>query len=149
LEAEGRWQLAHGLDVYANYTRAIAEFRSGSFGGISIAGNQVPLVPRHAANVGIGWAFAPRTRLDAALRYVGKQVFDADETNTFGRRMPDYTAVDLKLSHEVAGWVLAASIKNLFDENYFSYGVYTGFPTYAALPAPERSVFLSAEYRFR
>jgi iron complex outermembrane receptor protein len=40
-------------------------------------------------------------------------------------------------------------VKNLFDEKYFSYGVYTGFPTYAALPAPERSLFLSAEYRFR
>ena len=100
-------------------------------------------------NAGIGWAFAPRTRLDASLRYVGKQVFDADETNTFGRKIPEYTVVDLKLSHMTNGWLLAASVKNLFDEKYFSYGVFTNFPTYAALPAPERSLFLSAEYRFR
>ena len=57
--------------------------------------------------------------------------------------------VDLKLSRATGGWMLAAIVKNLFDEKYFSYGVYTGFPTYAALPAPERSLFLSAEYRFR
>ena len=43
----------------------------------------------------------------------------------------------------------AATLKNLFNEHYFSYGVFTGFPTYAALPAPERSLFVSAQYTFR
>jgi iron complex outermembrane receptor protein len=148
-EAEGRWALAGGVDLYANYTYATAEFRAGSFGGISIGGNDVPLVPRHAANAGLGWAFAPGTRLDASVRYVGEQVFDGDETNTFGRRMPAYTVVDAKLTHATGGWLLAASVKNLFNEKYFSYGVFTGFPTYSALPAPERSVFVSAEYRFQ
>lgn len=148
-EAEGRWGLAGGLDLAAAYTRAQAEFRSGSFGGIGIAGNRVPLVPRHAFSLGLGWAFAPRARLDATLRYVGEQVFDGDETNTFGRRMPSYTVVDLKLAHESGGWLLAATVKNLLDERYFSYGVFTGFPTYAALPAPGRSLFVSAQYRFR
>ena len=148
-EAEGRWRLPRGFDAYVNYTYAVSEFRSGNFGGVSLAGKDVPLVPRHAANAGFGWAFAPRTRLDASLRYVGRQIFDADETNAFGRRVPDYMVVDLKLSHMTSSWLLAASVKNLFDEKYFSYGVFTGFPTYAALPAPGRSVFLSAEYRLR
>ncbi len=40
-------------------------------------------------------------------------------------------------------------MKNLFNEKYFSYGVFTGFPTYAALPAPERALFVSAQYTFR
>ena len=35
---------------------------------------------------------------DASVRYVGEQVFDGDETNTFGRKMPSYTVVDLKLT---------------------------------------------------
>ncbi|MBI3044402.1 MAG: TonB-dependent receptor [Betaproteobacteria bacterium] len=148
-EAEGRWRFADGLDFYVNYTYALAEFRSGNFGGISIAGNSVPLVPRHAANGGVGWAFAAGSRLDVSLRYVGEQTFDADETNTFGRKMPAYTVVDLKLTQATGGWLLAAGVKNLFNEKYFSYGVFTGFPTYAALPAPERSVFVSARYQFK
>jgi iron complex outermembrane receptor protein len=148
-EADGRWQLARGVDLYANYTYADARFRAGSFGGVSVEGNRVPLVPRHAANLGAGWAFMPRTRLDASVRYVGEQVFDQDETNAFGRRIPAYTVVDLKLAHETGGWRFAATVKNLFNEKYFSYGIFTGFPTYAALPVAERSLFVSAQYAFR
>lgn len=149
VEAEGRWSAGGALDAFVNYTFAVAEFRSGSFGGISIAGNEVPLVPKHAFNVGAGRRFAQRTRLDAVLRYVGEQVFDGDETNTFGRKMPAYTVVDVKLSHEAGGWRVDGGVRNLFNEKYFTYGVFTGFPTYAALPAPERAFFVTAQYAFR
>jgi iron complex outermembrane receptor protein len=149
VEVEGRWSAGNAFDAFVNYTFAVAEFQSGSFGGISIAGNEVPLVPKHAFNVGAGWRFAQRTRLDAVLRYVGEQVFDGDETNTFGRKMPAYTVVDLKLSHEAGGWRVDGGVRNLFNEKYFTYGVFTGFPTYAALPAPERAFFVTAQYAFR
>jgi len=149
VEAEGRWRPAGAFDFFLNYTYAVSEFRSGSFGGVSIAGNEVPLVPRHAANAGAGWAFAPRARADVVASYVGEQVFDADETNTF-RRMPAYTVVDLKLTYENRGWLLGAGVKNLFAEQYFSYGVYDSFtPTYFAYPAPERSFFVTAQFSFR
>ena len=149
LEAEGKWRVGDGLELFANYTYAVSEFRAGSFGGIPIAGNEVPLVPRHALNAGAGWAFAPRTRVDAVLRYVGSQVFDGDESNTFGRKIPAYTVVDFKLLHEAGGWLFSAAVRNLFNEKYFSYGVFTGFPTFSALPAPERAVFVSAQYAFK
>jgi iron complex outermembrane receptor protein len=141
--------VSDGLDVFANYTYAVSEFRAGSFGGMPIAGNAVPLVPRHALNAGVGWAFAPRTRLDAVLRYVGEQVFDGDETSNFGRKIPAYTVVDLKLAREAGGWRLTGGVRNLFNRKYFSYGVFTGFPTFSALPAPERAVFVSAQYTFK
>ena len=150
VEAEGKWRLARSLDLFVNYTYAVSEFRSGSFGGVPIAGNEVPLVPRHAANAGAGWAFAPRARADIVATYVGEQVFDGDETNTFGRKMPAYTVVDLKLGYERGGWLLGAGVKNLFDEKYFNYGVFDSFtPTYFAYPQPERSIFATAQYSFR
>jgi iron complex outermembrane recepter protein len=150
VEAEGKWRFARSFDLFVNYTYAMSEFRSGSIGGVPIAGNEVPLVPRHAANAGAGWAFAPRARADIVASYVGEQVFDADETNTFGRRMPAYTVVDLKLTYANGGWLFGAGVKNLFDEQYFSYGVYDSFtPTYFAYPQPERSVFVTAQYSFR
>ncbi len=148
-ELEGKWQATPGLSAFANYTHAVAKFRAGAFGGVSVVGNDVPLVPRHAANLGATWQFMPRTRLNAVVNYVGEQVFDGDETNTFGRRMPHYTLVDLKLNNETGGWLLSAGVKNLFNQQYFSYGLFTGFPTFIAYPAAERSWFVSAQYAFR
>ena len=148
-EIEGKWRPSDALDLFANYTYAVSKFRAGSFGGFPLAGKDVPLVPRHAFNTGLGWAFAPRTRADIVLRYVGRQVFDSDEINTFAARMPAYTVVDFKLAHEHQGWLLSAGVKNLFNEKYFSYGVRTDFPTFSAYPAPERSLFVSAQYNFR
>ena len=149
VEAEARWQPVPGVDLTAGYTYAEAEFRSGSFGGTPIAGNDVPLVPRHAVSLGAGWKFMPRARVDAALRYTGEQRYDGDELNTFNRKMPSYTVVDLKLAYDQADWRFTASVLNLFNEHYFSYGVFTGFPTYAALPAPERMLYVTARYTFK
>lgn len=143
-EGEGKWQFTAGLSAFANYTYAVSRFREGAF-----AGNAVPLVPRHAANLGATWQFMPRTRLNAVVNYVGEQVFDGDEMNTFGRRMPHYTLVDLKLINETGGWLLSAGVKNLLNQQYFSYGLFTGFPTFIAYPAAQRSWFASAQYAFR
>ncbi len=149
MELEGKWEVVTGVSAYANYTYAVAKFVEGSFGGIDVTNKDVPLVPRNSANIGVTWAFAKGAQLGAVVRYVGEQVYDGDETNTFGQKMPSYTLVDLKLSKEISNWLLSTGIKNLFDEKYFSYGVYTGFPTYDAYPAPERNWFASAQYTFK
>ena len=148
-ELEAKWRLAPVLNAFANYTYATAKFRAGAFGGVSVVGKDVPLVPRHGANLGATWEFMPRTRLNATVNYVGEQVFDNDETNTFGRKMPGYALVNLKLVNEIRGWQLSAAVKNLFNQKYFSYGLFTGFPTFIAYPAAERSLFISAQYAFK
>jgi len=149
LELDGKWALSGSLSAFANYTYAVSRFRSGTFGGVSVAGNEVPLVPRNSANLGAAWEFMPRTRFNAVVNYVGEQVFDGDETNTFGRKMPSYTLVDLKLTNVTGGWLFSAGVRNLFNQKYFSYGLFTGFPTFIAYPAAERSLFISAQYAFK
>ena len=149
VELEGKWDITATLSAFANYTYAVAKFREGAFGGIDVTDRDVPLVPHNAANAGVSWEFAKGARFSAVVRYVGEQIYDGDETNTFGQKMPSYTLVDLKASKEYAGWLLSAGVKNLFDEQYFSYGVYTGFPTFNAYPAPERNWFVSAQYTFK
>jgi len=149
VEAEARWQLASDFDLSAGYTYAEAEFRSGNMSGTPIAGNDVPLVPRHAASLGAGWKLMPRARIDAVLRYTGEQRYDSDELNTFNQKMLAYTVADLKLAYDQADWRFTAGIQNLFNKHYFSYGVFTGFPTYSALPAPERMLYVTARYTFR
>jgi iron complex outermembrane receptor protein len=148
-ELEGKWNFSPALSVFANYTYTVAKFRSGSFGGIDVTDKDVPLVPHTMANFGMSWEFMPRTRVNAVANYVGQQRFDSDETNTFNAKMPGYTLVDLKLTHEYRGWSFNTGVKNLFNEKYFTYGVVTGFPTFNAYPASERAVFASAQYDFR
>lgn len=143
-ELEGKGQLTPALSAFANYTYATAKFREGAF-----ANNDVPLVPRNAVKLGATWEFMPRTKVSGLVTYTGEQVFDGNETNTFNRKMPSYTVADVKLTHETRGWLISASVRNLFNEKYFSYGIFTGFPTFSAYPAPERSFFASAQYSFR
>lgn len=148
-ELEAKWVFSPQLNAFANTTYTVAKFRSGSFGGIDVADKDVPLVPHAMANLGASWEFLPRTRLNAEANYVGEQRYDADETNTFNRKMPAYTLVNLTVTHQYRGWTLNGGVRNLLNEKYFSYGVVTGFPTYNAYPAAERAYFVSAQYDFR
>ena len=43
--------------------------------------------------------------------------------------------------------VVRASVRNLFDKHYFSYGATTGPTTYSALPAATRAAYLSVAWR--
>jgi iron complex outermembrane receptor protein len=147
LELEGNWTLATSASLFANYTYSEAYIQSGTLGGVAVAGNRIPLVPRHMANVGIDWSMTERTRLNAAAHYVGTQLYDNDELNTFGREMPAYWTVDLGMFHTVDAWTFGASVKNLFDEKYYTYALAT-FPSFIAYPAPERNFLVSAQYRF-
>src|SRR4051812_42254076 len=144
-ELEGKWTVSPALNLFANYTYTVAKFRSGNFGGIDVTDKDVPLVPHSMANFGASWEFMPRTRVNAEVNYIGEQRFDSDETNTFNQKMPAYTLVNLKLMHEYRGWLFNTGVKNLLNEKYFTYGVVTGFPTFNAYPAAERSFFVSAQ----
>jgi iron complex outermembrane receptor protein len=148
-EIEGKWNFTPALSVFANYTYAVAKFRAGSFGGVSVVDKDVPLVPHTKANLGASWEFLPRTHLNAVASFVGEQRYDSDETNTFNSKMPSYTLVDAKISHRYGGWLFDAGVKNLFNQKYYTYGVFTGFPTFNAYPAAERSAFVSAQYTFK
>ena len=150
IEVEGSWTLAPGASLYANYTYTEARFRSALLGGVDVSGNRMPLVPRHLANIGIDWMMQERTRLNVAGNYVGGQLYDGDELNTFGRQMPSYWTADLGIYHTIAEWTFGASVRNLFDEKYYTYALAITFPasTFVAYPAPERNFLISAQYRF-
>ena len=149
LELDTQWALAESFNLFANLALIDAEFRSGVYGGVDVSGNEVPLVPSRTLAVGASWRLAARTDLNVLARYVGPQRFDNDQANTF-MTMPTYTTLDIKLGHQAGGWQLAATVLNLTNEKYFSYGIRnTAGTDFNAYPAPERTVFVSAQYRFR
>ena len=150
MELEGKWTLTRSALLFANYTYSDAIIRSGSLGGIDVSGNRIPLVPRNMANAGIDWSITERTRLNAAVNYVGSQLYDGDESNTFGKQMPAYWTADLGVFHTIDNWTFGASVRNLFDEKYYTYALAITFPTstFVAYPSPERNFLVSAQYRF-
>ena len=146
LELEGAWKSSPALEWRAGLALLEAEFRSGTYGGVEVAGNEVPLVPQTIATAGVSWTFAPRTRFSVNGRYVGRQRYDNDQANVF-RHQPEYVLVDAKLEHRIDRLHLAAEVRNLFDKEYYSYGIWNGATSFSAYPQPERAVYLSLAYR--
>lgn len=148
LELEGTMPLGSAFELGGRYAHTDARFREGTYGGFDVSGNEVPLVPRQRASLALAWKIAVATRLTFALGHVGPQRYDNDQRNLF-RRMPAYNLADIKLSHEMGQWRLAAGINNLFDKAFYSYGIVNGaFTSFNAYPEDRRNAYLSAEYRF-
>ncbi len=148
LEFDASYAVNARLSLFGNLSFTEARFRSGVIGGVDVTGKTIPLVPRDAGNAGFAWTFAERTRLNGVLRYVGKQFYDNDQTNTFPTKMPAYATADLKLTHSVGGATIGLSVNNLFDKDYYSYAIRNVAGTsFNAYPQWRRSALLTLEYK--
>ena len=83
--------------------------------------------------------------------YVGTKRLESDEANS-RQTIPGYTVVDLRLGGERSGFYWEGLINNLFEEEYFTYGVASvdpaQFGTYNAYPMPERTALVRLGVRF-
>ena len=105
-------------------------------------------MPRDSANAGFSWQLARATRLTGVARYVGRQFYDNDQTNTFPSQMPAYATADLKVIHVSGKLALGVTINNLFNKPYYSYAIRNSAGTsFNAYPQAGRTFLLSAEYR--
>ena len=126
-------------------------------------GRRIPMVPKYQLRTSAYWQVDPQLLLGAEGVHVGEQVLDSDYDNSF-RRLDAYTVVNLNARYKIAQWTLSARVNNLFDTRYSEYGVVgqdspgSGHPECVAglfsdscpafNPAPERNVWIGAEYRF-
>lgn len=149
VELDGGSKLADTWYVAANYTYTQGEFREGSFAGQDVAGKDIPLVPKHKAGVSVAWQATERWRLTLSGTYVGTQLFDNDQANTFGRKMPAYALADFITAYDAGAWRLKLSVLNVLDKDYFSYAIAnTATGSFNAYPALGRTFLMSGEYRF-
>ncbi len=152
VELFGSFRSSDALELSGNLIYQTAKFRYGVYGGVDVAGKDIPLVPRALANLRAVWLVAPETQLIAAMTYVGRQRYDNDQANTFDQEMPAYALADLKLSRSTGPWTLAGSINNLFDKKYYSYAIVNSFgcaTPICAYPQAGRTFFASAEYALK
>jgi len=149
VELDASLRASRRLSLFANVSATQARFRNGQIGGFDVSGNTIPLVPRNAANAGFSWQLFEGTRLNGVARYVGRQYYDNDQTNSFPDRMPAYATADLKLTHVLRSLSLSVAVSNLLDKHYYSYAIRNGAGTsFNAYPQAGRTLLASAEYRF-
>ncbi|MES1981490.1 MAG: TonB-dependent receptor [Pseudomonadota bacterium] len=150
LEMEGTHRYTERLAVTAAYSYTVAKFREGSYNGVDVSGNDIPLVPRQRLALSSSWEITAKNMFSGMMTYVGEQRFDNDQANAYGQKMPAYATVDVKLAHREGRWRLTAAVNNLFNRKYFTYAVASTFSpgVYNAYPMPERNFLLNANYSF-
>ncbi|MSO85375.1 MAG: TonB-dependent receptor [Rhodospirillales bacterium] len=136
VEALAGWRIGDALKLKGGLAFTDAEFRSGPF-----ATKEVPLVSSWTGSAGLGWDIVPKmVELDLDVRYTGERRLDNDQKN-FQPQIPDSTVTDLRLGGEIDRFRWSLAVLNLFDVDYFDYGIAssTTFGRYNAYPQPGRT----------
>jgi iron complex outermembrane receptor protein len=157
VELNGAWQAASALRLTAAYAYTDARYLKGTLPGgpfvigtdIDIAGNYVPLVPKHKLNAAFAWDIGGGMRLSGALWATSKQYMDNDEPNSLGVRIPSMAVADLKLAQDFGWENVSLTVNNLFDKNYYTYAIRSQFTAdrYAVYPLPGRTVGVIAQLK--
>ena len=131
------------LKIWANYTYTEAKFREGLY-----KGNEVPGVPHHKVNFGIGVTPLEGLTIDIWSNYVGKRRFISDEPNIFPK-LDDYITANAKVSYTWKFLTAFAGVNNIFDEKYSEYGVYSWYRSQLAYyPSPGINVVGGMSIKF-
>lgn len=144
-EAIGRFRLSDTVQLKAGvaYTRAV--FREGVF-----AGNDIPLVARNTASVGVVWnVFDTRLVFTGDVRFIGSRRMDNDSRN-LQPLTPTYTLVDVRLGGDIDRYFWSVAVQNLFNADYFDYAIASAgtdafnIGVFNAYPQPGRTFLLRA-----
>jgi iron complex outermembrane recepter protein len=122
--------------AYANYSLVQATFRSAfvmpspsnpyhdAMGDIHVQpADRLPGIPEHRIKIGADLELLPRWSVGATVSTVSSFYYAGDEANRLAP-IPGYTVVDLHSTYRPGAHVeLFASIDNLFDHRYSTWGI--------------------------
>jgi iron complex outermembrane receptor protein len=114
------------------------------------AGNEVPVVSRWTENVGVSWdIYGKALTLDAVLRYVGARRYDNDQAN-FQPLIQPHSTMDVRVGGEWERCFWSFAVQNLFDIQYYDYGVASSFTfgTYNVYPLAGRTWMAKGGIKF-
>lgn len=139
--------LPMNLQLNGSLTQQKSEFRKGPF-----AGNDIPLVAKHLASLGVLWQPISTWNLAITDTYTGSKRLDNDQTNDFNARIPSYHRIDAKTSYRMANWQASLALLNLSDDtDHYEYGIRSTSPgqhNYNVYPLAGREYRLSLSYDF-
>lgn len=143
LEFSSELKVNSDLKFFGNYTLTEARFREGIYDG-----KKIPAVPMHKWGMGGEFKFLKYFKFSAFGNYVGERYFISDQPNTLPR-MASYFTVDTRLTFDKDNYSLYLGVNNLFNEEYYEYGVANFTRTIKNYyPAPERNFTLGGSIKF-
>lgn len=149
IEVNAKWRPNPDIDVSAFYTRVRARFVSGTFFGIDVTGREVPVVPTQRATLSGNWRITPNDAVNLGWQYVGSQIYDNDQPNALGARIPAYSTIDAKYTRRIGNVDISLIGTNLGNLAYYSYGVIrAGTAVTSVYPERRRGVFMMVSARF-
>jgi iron complex outermembrane recepter protein len=139
---ESNWQVTEQIRLGASFTYTDPVVTAGPYDG-----KRIPLVSSRQARFDIDWSPAPQWQLFGEWTLRSDRVFGSDFTNEF-EHLPGYGLLDAGAHYRTGPWHYSLRVDNLLGKAYAGSGS-IGYPALMGYyPAPERSAWLSAEYRF-
>lgn len=112
VEVKGAYQIGDALSVFGNYTYTDAFSTSA---GVD---TRLVRVPRHDLSIGVDYQFAERWSGSASVQHVA-DFLDNGIYPAPVSAMPDYTVVNLSVTHDVTDTAQAyLRVENVFNEEY-------------------------------
>jgi iron complex outermembrane receptor protein len=129
---------SHAWSAYLNYSYVDATFESAltlpspsnpfqdSFGNIQVVpGEHLPGIPQHRVKAGADYKPLSNWTVGASIRFVSDQYYFGDESNQ-NAPLPSYQVIDLHTSYSPSRSLqIFASIDNLLNAKYATYGIYS------------------------
>jgi outer membrane receptor protein involved in Fe transport len=89
-----------------------------------VPGNQIPLIPRQRAKVGLDWDIDSKARVGADLLFTGSQRYAGDASNQ-QPMLPSYWTVNVNGGYKILDNVeVFANAFNLLNRRYYTFGGY-------------------------
>jgi iron complex outermembrane recepter protein len=139
---ESNWQATDRIRLGAGLTYTDPIVTAGAYDG-----KRIPLVSSRQGRFDIEWTPATQWQLFAEWILRSDRVFGSDFSNDF-KRLPGYGLLNASARYHTGPWNYSLRVDNLLGKAYAGSGSIS-YPDYVGyFPAPERSAWLSAEYRF-
>lgn len=132
LEFQSHYDFNSKLAMDATYTHTNAVLTwigSGVSAALNPIGSQVGGVPQNMGTAGLTYYPIPKTSLTTTVRYVGNSWMDGAHTLP----VPAYAVIRLRANYQwTPSTTLYASVVNLLNRNYITYGTGTSQGSYIA-----------------
>jgi len=136
-------KLNEKIKLFANYTFTDAYFKGGTYDK-----KMIPAVPVHKWVLGSDIKLYKYFVFSLIGNYIGERYFISDQANVLPR-MASYLTVDAKLIFDKGNISAFLGINNLFNEEYYEYGVASFDRTYKNYyPAAERNFIVGGSIKF-
>jgi iron complex outermembrane receptor protein len=131
------------LSLYTNYTYQLPKFRGGLY-----KNNDIPMVPRHQANIGFKTRFLKNFNISLTGNYIGSR-YAINDTKNEASKVKGYLVWDYRISYKKDPLEIYLGINNIFNRKYSSYVVKSTFSaTKDYYPSPERNFVAGCSFKF-